>query len=162
MPKYRRKPVEEVGEKTDRCDRTESHQAHDWFAAVCPLFYGDLFRSTKLHCPGQYFTSTTLAEQPILDEHEQPSRLSVTHKGWKYFLNTSGFFYPTRLHERPGRYEDETRPNAIWEFRPNSPDSRWWLLGSPKNNEDGFWDIPRAHDYSPVAVRWVGELDDEQ
>lgn len=73
-----------------------------------------------------------------------------------------GWFYPTRYNERPGRYEDEV--STIWICNPDHEQAyntgRQWI-------EDGgntWYAVPvDAHDENfplPIAVRWIGELDD--
>lgn len=99
--------------------------------------------------------------------HEQVTHPSAVADGVRYFLNQSGFFYPTRYNERPGRYEDE-RTNK-WRYDPEAPSGpgnpsgpRWSLEKDP----NGWFEIPvtLSEDTNlmgyPIAVRWIGGLDE--
>lgn len=72
------------------------------------------------------------------------------------------WFYPTRMNETPGRYEDEFGNG--WEFVEveTKGNPAWHSLDSG----DGWFDVPMwtadpyNPEYAPIAVRWVGELDE--
>jgi hypothetical protein len=71
----------------------------------------------------------------------------------------SGWFYPTRLNERLGRYEDELKRE--WVYQELSPGSNQWHL----TGTDTWYKIPlddrHPAEVIPIAVRWVGEHDTE-
>lgn len=84
-------------------------------------------------------------------------RTSLTDAVEVIRLQQRGWFYPTRLQEHSGRYEDEAR--QIWIFdRQDGPqwyletENTWTAMHIPTWDRDGK---------ERIAVRWLGEVDDD-